>query len=76
MSLLQHAKTLHEGVVMKTTWFIRYRAKRVPVTVLSALPLGGRAVGPDYREVPPVDTGRGWTQPAHTDGAQVDLSVW
>lgn len=61
---------------MKITLFIRYRAARVPVTALSALLLGACAVGPDYREAPPVETGSGWTHPSGADGAQVDLSAW
>ena len=62
---------------MKIKSFARYRATRVPVVALGALLLGACAVGPDYREPPPVDTGSGWTQHADADGAQqVDLSAW
>ncbi len=61
---------------MTITSFIRYRAARVPVTAVSALLLAACAVGPDYQEAPPVDTGSGWSQPATADGAPVDLSAW
>lgn len=61
---------------MKTASLIRYRAARLPVTALVALLLGACAVGPDYREPPPVDTGSGWTLSAAADDAQVDLATW
>lgn len=61
---------------MKTTSLIRCRAVRLPATALSAVLLGACAVGPDYREAPPVDTGSGWTQSFGADGTQVDLSAW
>lgn len=41
-----------------------------------ALLLGACAVGPDYREPPPLDTGGGWAQPADAAQAPVDLSTW
>ncbi len=61
---------------MKTASSIHYRAARLPVTVLGALLLGACAVGPTYRVPPPVDTGSGWSQPAGTVQAQVDLATW
>ena len=61
---------------MKTTSFIRFRTLRVPAAALGTLLLGACAVGPDYREPPPVDTGSGWTQPADADASQVELSTW
>lgn len=61
---------------MKTTSFIRYRAARVPLTALGVVLLAACAVGPDYREAPPLDTGSGWTRPVDADGAQIDLSTW
>ncbi len=54
----------------------RFRAAGTAITALSALLLAACAVGPDYREPPPVDTGSGWTQPADAEGTQVDLSAW
>jgi len=34
------------------------------------------AVGPDYREPPPVDIGRGWTLPLAGESGSADLSHW
>jgi NodT family efflux transporter outer membrane factor (OMF) lipoprotein len=34
------------------------------------------AVGPDYREPPPVDVGSGWTQPLASASQAADLSHW
>lgn len=61
---------------METTSFMRYRAARAPAAALCALLLGACAVGPDYREPPPVDTGSGWTQSAAAADAQDELSAW
>lgn len=55
---------------------IRPRAARTVVTALGALLLGACAVGPDYREPPPVDTGSGWTQSVDAARTQVELSAW
>ncbi|MGV8921955.1 MAG: efflux transporter outer membrane subunit [Thermomonas sp.] len=54
---------------------IQRRAVRTPIAVLGVLLLGACAVGPDYREPPPVDIGSGWTQPANA-ATQTDLSTW
>ena len=43
---------------------------------LSTLLLGACAVGPDYRNPPPVDTGSGWTQPSAGAQTKVDLARW
>ncbi len=61
---------------MRTTLPARNRSAHVPVTALTALLLGACAVGPDYDEAPPVDTGSGWTQPADIEGAPADLATW
>lgn len=55
---------------------IRLRAVRAPVIALSALLLSACAIGPDYHEPPPVNTGSGWTQFADTAPTGVDLSDW
>ena len=34
------------------------------------------AVGPDYREPPPVDVGSGWTLPLANESQSADLSHW
>jgi NodT family efflux transporter outer membrane factor (OMF) lipoprotein len=34
------------------------------------------AVGPDYREPPPVDLGAGWTLPTSDESASADLAHW
>ncbi len=47
----------------------------VSAPALSLL-LGACAVGPDYREPPPVHAGAGWTQSADGAPAQLDLSAW
>lgn len=52
------------------------RATRMAVAVISALVLGGCAVGPDYRDPPPVDIGTGWTQDADGIRSHLDLSAW
>ncbi len=54
---------------------IQRRAIRTPIAVLGVLLLGACAVGPDYREPPPVDIGSGWTQPANA-AMQTELSTW
>jgi len=38
--------------------------------------LGACAVGPDYREPLPVDTGSGWTQPAEDARVPAELATW
>lgn len=55
---------------------IRPYARGTAIAALSALLLGACAVGPNYRNPPPVDTGSGWTQPTATTQASVDLSAW
>ncbi|MEJ8568327.1 efflux transporter outer membrane subunit [Elongatibacter sediminis] len=49
---------------------------RTLTPTIAALLLGACAVGPDYREPPPVDTGSGWSQPSDDTPAAVDLSAW
>ncbi|QOW23460.1 efflux transporter outer membrane subunit [Lysobacter sp. H23M47] len=44
--------------------------------VLAALASGGCAVGPEYRDPPPVDTGSGWSQPADSNVAEFNNSTW
>jgi len=44
---------------------------------LSCVLLAGcAAVGPDYREPPPVDIGSGWTLPLASESASADLTHW
>lgn len=45
------------------------------VPVLTLL-LGACAVGPDYREPPPVNTGSGWAQASDVVATPVDYSAW
>lgn len=47
---------------MRRSSKLRPRMLVASVVVLSTVLLGACAVGPDYREPPPVDTGSGWTQ--------------
>lgn len=54
----------------------RRHAAHGTVVMFTALLLGACAVGPDYREPPPVDTGSGWTQPNEDTQTQVDLETW
>lgn len=61
---------------MKRSPDIRPHAAGTIVAALTALLLGACAVGPDYRQPPPVDTGSGWTQPTGDAQASVDLATW
>ena len=49
---------------MTKSSLMRRHAKHASAVALSTLLLGACAVGPDYRNPPPVDTGSGWTQPS------------
>jgi NodT family efflux transporter outer membrane factor (OMF) lipoprotein len=61
---------------MTSPSFFRCCATRTWVVALSVLLPGACAVGPDYREPRPVDTGSGWTQAADAAREQLDLSAW
>ncbi|HUX30151.1 MAG TPA: efflux transporter outer membrane subunit [Thiobacillus sp.] len=61
---------------MKRSPNLRPHAAGTAITALSALLLGACAVGPDYRNPPPVDTGSGWTQPTEDARASVVLATW
>lgn len=56
--------------------FARRRRLHALLAAAAALLLGACAVGPDYREPPPVDIGSGWAQAADTAPAPIDLSAW
>lgn len=49
---------------MTKSSLMRRHAKHASAVALSTLLLGACAVGPDYRNPPPVDMGSGWTQPS------------
>lgn len=55
---------------------LRPHAAGSAAAALSALLLGACAVGPTYREPPPVDTGSGWAQPDASPHDSVDVSAW
>lgn len=55
---------------------VRPRTLALAPLVLSALLLGACAVGPDYRQPPPVDSGSGWTQVPDVITTHVDYSAW
>ncbi|MEO7200796.1 MAG: TolC family protein, partial [Dokdonella sp.] len=44
--------------------------------MLSAVLLGACAVGPDYRQPPPVDSGSGWAEAPDAVATHVDFSAW
>lgn len=66
----------HEETTMTNLSRSRNHAAYAPAAALGALLLGACAVGPDYHEPPPVDTGSGWTQPVEAGSTAVDLSAW
>lgn len=54
----------------------RPQAVRTAIIAFGTLLLGACAVGPDYRNPPPVDTGNGWTLPIGNAQASVALATW
>lgn len=54
----------------------RRRAVRASAAALTTVLLGACAVGPDYREPPPVDVGSGWSLPLASESQSADLSQW
>lgn len=54
----------------------RGRARLLALALSCVLLTACAAVGPDYREPPPVDVGGGWTLPLANESQSVDLSRW
>ncbi|MCD6664104.1 MAG: efflux transporter outer membrane subunit [Comamonas sp.] len=54
----------------------RMRMRPLALTLSCVLLTACAAVGPDYREPPPVDVGSGWTLPLAGEAQSADLSHW
>lgn len=72
MKSMTRAQFYREAAVRQTPARLRPLALALSCALLTAC----AAVGPDYRQPPPVDIGDGWTLPLATESESADLARW